>query len=56
MALVAALMVFRIAVKALVMAALSPAARPTHLWGLEDLFLWMGLVVDIVQQALIWKR
>lgn len=55
-AIVATLLIFRVAVKALVVAALSPAARPTHLWGLEDLFLWMGFVFDVVHQTLIWKR
>lgn len=54
--LVAAVLLFRVAVKLWINLALSPTSRPRRVWGFEDVFLLLGFVVDVVHMFTIWKR
>ena len=55
-ALVTAVLSFRIAVKTWITLVLPPMSRPRRVWGLEDLFLSLGFIVDITHMTMIWKR
>lgn len=53
--LVAAVLLFRVAVKLWIHLALSQTSRPRRVWGLEDVFLILGFVVDVAHMCMIWK-
>ena len=53
---VAAVLLFRYAVKAWVYWALPKVSTPGRIWGLEDLFFVLGFCCDVTHMSFVWKR